>query len=389
MAAETGILWLECLARVLLAQASAIAKDRAGAESQLRTAYAAADRLDSNLLRCSVHCAWFSTLMAADAASATDQARFALALVREHGYRHVVGVRPQALGELCAFALARGIEANAARALAASAALPPPPNAQRLRLWPWAFEMTIFGGFELLRGSTPVEFALKGAGRPVELLKVLAACGGRKVRREVVADTLWPHAEADFAQQSFSQTLHRLRRNILDNHDALVLRDAGLSLNPALFWIDTWALEQTMDEIDSQARDPRTAAADLRGLFDSALEIYRGPFLPEESDPPVYIGYREHVRGRLLRCATAVASRLGKAGEHDAATDTYARLIDRDPTFEAAHRKLMEAYLARGAAADGIAAYERLRALLAAKLRVYPSTETQGIYAKLRAAADA
>jgi LuxR family maltose regulon positive regulatory protein len=384
LASECGVLWLECLARLLLAQASASAKDRATAEAQLRAATPLAERLDSNLLRCSVHSTWAGALSTIDTARAVEEARISLGLVREHGYRHVVGVPPHVLGEVCGVALEHGVEVDTARALARSAALPAPAGAQRLRQWPWAFEMSFFGGFDLMRESRCVEFASKGAGRPVELLKVLAAHGGRRVRRDIVADALWPNAEADFAQQSFNQTLHRLRRNILDNHDALLLRDGGLSLNPALFWVDTWALEQTMDEMDARMRVPRSDATELKSLLDTALGIYRGPFLPDESDLPVYIGFREHVRGRLLRGVSAIAARLQKEGDHDAAIDAYTRLIDRDPLFEAPHRKLMECYFGRGAQADGVAAYERLRALLAAKLRSYPSAETQGVYARLR-----
>jgi LuxR family transcriptional regulator, maltose regulon positive regulatory protein len=384
LASECGVLWLECLARLLLAQASARATDRATAEAQLRAAAALAERLDSNLLRCSVHGTWAGALSTIDTARAVEEARISLSLVREHGYRHVVGVVPHVLGEVCGLALQHRVEVDTARALARSAALPAPAGAQRLRQWPWAFEMSFFGGFDLMRESRCVEFASKGAGRPVELLKVLAAQGGRRVRRDVVADALWPNAEADFAQQSFNQTLHRLRRNILDNHDALLLRDGGLSLNPALFWVDTWALEQTMDEIDTRMRVPRSDATELKSLLDTALGIYRGPFLPDESDLPIYIGFREYVRGRLLRGVCAIAARLQKEGDHDAAIDAYIRLIDRDPLFEAPHRKLMECYLVRGAQADGVAAYERLRALLAAKLRTYPSAETQGVYARLR-----
>jgi DNA-binding SARP family transcriptional activator len=166
-----------------------------------------------------------------------------------------------------------------------------------------------------------------------------------------------------------------------------LLRDGGLTLNPSLFWVDTWALEQRMDEIESRLRDPRSDASDVAPLIDAALSIYRGPFLPDESDPPVYIGFREHVRGRLLRCVSAVAARLPKSGGDELAIDSYTRLIDRDLLYEPAHRKLMECFLTRGARADGIAVYERLRALLASKLRTYPSPETQAVYTKLRGTA--
>ncbi len=388
LAAESGLLWLECLARLWAAQAASASKDRASAEAQLRVAAAHAERLDSPLLGCSVRTVLASTALAAgDAAGAMADLSAALALVRERGYRHVVGARPHSVGELCAVALEHEVESEAARALVRSGSLPPPAAAHRLRQWPWPFEMTFFGGFELMRSSQPVEFPAKGAGRPVDLLKLLAAHGGRKVRREVVADALWPHSEADFALQSFNQTLHRLRRNILESNDALTLREGSLSLNPSLFWLDTWALELRLEDLEARLREPRADPAVLLAALEAALGIYRGPFLPDESEPAICIGFREHVRGRLLRCVGGVAGRLADAGQHEAAFDCLARLIDRDPTFEAPYRKLMECHLRRGSHADGVAVYERLRSRLAGHSRAFPSPETQSVYGRLRAAA--
>jgi len=159
----------------------------------------------------------------------------------------------------------------------------------------------MLGGFRLLRESAPVEFSSKGPGRPVELLKVLVALGGHNVRVDQIADALWPRVDADYAHKSFTATLHRLRR-ILDEEDALILRDARLSLNPRCFWVDTWALDRLLVELDDALRDPRpdATAPALRALTDEALGLYRGPFLPDESEQPGYIACREDLAEDLV-----------------------------------------------------------------------------------------
>jgi DNA-binding SARP family transcriptional activator len=216
------------------------------------------------------------------------------------------------------------------------------------------------------RAGQPVEFAGKGPGRPMELLKVLIANGGQNVRADQLADALWPHVDADYAHKSFTATLHRLRR-LLDDDEAVTLRDGRLSLNGGLVWVDTWTLEQ--------------ALADAK--LDEALRLYRGPFLPDEAEQPSYIACREQLRARLLRTLMRAVREHEEAGRPDAATDLYLRLIDADPLFEAAYRNLMLLMQRRRELAEARAVYERLRTVLSMRLKMMPSPETQAVFAAL------
>jgi len=243
-----------------------------------------------------------------------------------------------------------------------------------------------FGGFGLLRGGAPVEFGGKGPGRPLELLKVLIAMGGQNVRADHLADALWPHAEADFAHKSFTAALHRLRR-LFEADEALTLRDGRLSLNAALVWLDGWALEQALVELDGALRLPgvERAASVLDALAAEALSLYRGPFLPDESEQPSYLAYREQVRARLLRSLARLSRRREEQGEREAAAECYLRLIESDDVFEAPYRYLMQCLQRGGEAAEARNAYERLRTVLSTKRKILPSAETQAVYASLGA----
>ena len=385
LAVETGLPWLECLARVALGQLLAERDDRRGGEAQLRGAAMLAERLHSALLRFAVQ------LVAAQAASTAGDEAIALeclaaafALGRENGLRYVPAWRAHAVAELCALALRHGIEPEFARDLVRAHGLVPRVPPVRVPGWPWPFRITTLGRFELLRDGKPVEFSGKGPGRPVELLKVLIALGGQNVRADQLADALWPHVDADYAHKSFTATLHRLRR-LLDEEDALVLRDARLDLGMALIWIDTWALEQVLAELDEVLRVPHVQGAppQLGKLIDEAFALYRGPFLPDESEQPGYIAYREQIRARLLRCLTRVARDWEQAGRASAAADCYLRCIEADPLFEAPYRNLMLCYQRGGEHAEARTTYERLRTILSARLKAMPSPETQAVFAAL------
>jgi len=382
LAVETGLPWLECLARLALAQALGDEGDRRAREAQLRAAEGLAARCDSDLLRFSARLAAASaSLEAADEPAALEALRGAFALGREHGYQHAPWWQPQATAELCALALRQGVEAEYARTLVRARRLVPRVAPLRLPAWPWPFRVRALGRFELLRGEAPVEFSGKGPGRPMELLKVLLANGGQDVRADQIADALWPHVDADYAHKSFTATLHRLRR-LLGEDDVVLLRDSRLSLNAALVWVDAWALEQACAAIDEALRAPNV---ELRALADEALALYRGPFLPDESEQPGYIACREQVRLRLLRCLARVARRWEDAGQPEAAADCYLRCIESDPLFEAPYRNLMLSYQRAGEQVEARATYERLRTMLQARLKAAPSPETQAVYAGLKA----
>jgi len=390
LAVETGMPWLECLARIALAQTLGEEGDRRGREAQLRSAAELAEHARSDLLR---YCAGLAAAGAArdagDEPAALEALRGALALGREHGYRHAPWWRPQAMAELAALAVRHGVELDYVRSLVRSRRLLPRIAPLRLANWPWPFRVRALGRFELLRDATPVEFSGKGPGRPMELLKVLLAHGGQEVRADQIADALWPHVDADYAHKSFTATLHRLRK-LLGDDDAVLLRDSRLSLSPALVWVDAWALEQACSAIEEALRAPAGAPAEeaaLRALADEALALYRGPFLPDESEQPSYIACREQLRLRLLRCLARLARRWEDARQPEAAADCYLRLIEADPLFEAPYRNLMLCYQRAGDAVEARAAYERLRTILQARLKASPSPETQAVYAGLKSGA--
>jgi DNA-binding SARP family transcriptional activator len=168
--------------------------------------------------------------------------------------------------------------------------------------------------------------------------------------------------------------------------EALLLRDGRLSMNRSLLWVDTWALEQTLAELDETLRAPAPASLDIATkLMDEVFALYRGPFLPDESEQPAYIAYREQLRARLLRCLVRVARVWEDTGRGDAAVDGYLRCVEADPLFEAPYRNLMLCYQRAGDAAEARATYERLRAILSTRMKTLPSQETQAVFAGLAA----
>ena len=134
------------------------------------------------------------------ALTAGDDARCARALERAFA----VGARqdylnhqhffPAEMARLCAFALERGIVPDFARRLISVRRLRPP----RLGLadWPWPVRIHTLGRFSLVIGGRPVSAADDlQQKKPLELLRILIALGGRDIRIRDVIGEVWPADE--------------------------------------------------------------------------------------------------------------------------------------------------------------------------------------------------
>jgi len=318
MAVEVGCPFLEVLTRLALAQVLAECGDERKCVSHLRQMRALARDIDSR------HLEYTCLLGFADIAlehgrqrAGLNALRRGLALGREHGYQHFLWWRPASMARLCAHALREGIEAEYAKHLVQRRALAPERPPLDVPDWPWLYRAHALGGFRLLRHGEPL---LAGSGkaqrRPLELLKVLIALGGERVAEELITDAMWPRIDGDSAHRSFTSTLHRLRK-LLGEDRALVLHEGKLSLDARYFWVDAWALERLLGELEEALRPGRAplAPGDAERLGARLLELYRGPFLAGEAEEAWSLRPREKWRARFARALADLGRYWEAAGQ--------------------------------------------------------------------------
>jgi DNA-binding SARP family transcriptional activator len=292
----------------------------------------------------------------------------AFALDREFGFPRSYWWDDAAMGRLCATALARGIEVEHVRALVRRFALPAPAGALGLEAWPWPLRVTTLGRFAVEVHGAPLAVGGKAQRRPLQLLAAIIAHGG-EAAEATLADALWPDADGDAAHQAFATTLHRLRQ-LLDVDGALCLHDGRLSIDRRLCWVDVWAFEQALAD-----------GAPLERL----LALHPGPFLAGERDAEWAASLRERLRSRYLGALLRDAEGLERAGRLDSAIAAYHRGLQVDELTESFHRGLMRCHEARGDGGAAVAAYERCRRILQARLGVAPSPETEAVRRRLGA----
>ncbi|MCB1826268.1 MAG: hypothetical protein KDJ54_17520, partial [Candidatus Competibacteraceae bacterium] len=211
--------------------------------------------------------------------------------------------KPDDVARLCAAALDADVEVEYVQTLIRKRGLLPDLTMTPSERWPWPVKIYTLGRFGLVVDDQPVTFGRKAQRKPLELLKILIAWGGRDVNQARIADALWPDTDGDSAQQALTTTLHRLRR-LLSHEHALSVRDGRLSLDPRYCWVDIWCLERRISQILTWVREVNgggAASRDLATATQALLRAYRGPFLGQDLEPWT-MQMRDRLRDRYLTC---------------------------------------------------------------------------------------
>jgi DNA-binding SARP family transcriptional activator len=231
------------------------------------------------------------------------------------------------------------------------------------------------GRFGLLLNGKQVQFSRKVPRMPLELLKALIAFGGRKISTTRLAEALWPDADGDAAIQSLDINLHRLRRII--GTEAVRREHGCLSLDPQVVWVDIWAFERGLVELETACREARHDQTPA--LVTTVLSCYRGAFLSDDTDAAWMINARERLRNGFLRHLQGAAQCFARNEQPAQAMVCYEKALEIDACAEVFYQGLMKLLIVGQRRAEAIGIYDRCRKLLATQLGLTPSPETEAL----------
>ncbi len=378
-AQEYGNLLPEGVGHVGLAQALFEMGDSVQARQQLAMGWEVSARSRSDLVQ---YLCWFG--QASDAicfggdTDWVEPLQALLAREKLHGGMGVPLWPMSRVTQIYMFALEQGIEVEYVRSVIRRRKLMPDSPPLHIEHWPFPVTIHTLGHFTLQVDDTTPDLSGKGSAKPLELIKCLIALGGRDVAQEKIIAALWPDAEGDAGRVVFNTTLYRLRKLIA--HDAaVILKDGVLSLDPHRVWLDVWAVERAMEQLNNALNHAKPATV-IAPLEQRIFKYYSGPFLAQDKDKNWLLAQRETVHSRMLQCVLRLARYWGEQGRIDAAIVTCERALSIDRLHEPTYQHLMQALLQHGRHAEVVATYERCRKLLSTALGVMPSAQTVAVY---------
>ncbi len=321
-----------------------------------------------------------------------EQLRNGMKIGKEQGYINHWRWMPDIMLALCIKALQAGIEVPYVQMLIKRRGLVPnnPPSNRRnaqdplniidTENWPWIFKIHTLGGFLLTKDDKILEFSGKVQKMPLNMLKALVAFGGMDVREEVISDALWPDTEGDKSHSAFSTTLQRLRL-LTGNDTCLQLKEGRLTLDPRYCWVDVWAFEHLTDRGDVLWSSDRDEAAVITAR---AAEMYKGSFLPNDTDQWWTTSMRERIKSKFIRSISRLGNYLEEKGKWREALEYYQKGLEADNLSEEFYQSLMLCYQSMGRTGEALAVYNRCKKTLLSILNIAPSSKTEALYQKIK-----
>jgi DNA-binding SARP family transcriptional activator len=369
--ADTGWYFSRGLTAALLAQVLFETGDHAGAARYLAEekeigASMKSLFLEFNSLMLEAYFSFASKTTEAKAIGLTVLKR-AMELGGKANLMNLQGLKRSTSAFLCVKAMEAGIEMEYVRRLISAHRLMPEEPPLHIENWPWPLKVYAFGRFEIFKDGSRLLFSGKIQRKPLDMLKLLIAHGGKDLRDELITEALWPEADGDAAYQSYETTLYRLRRMIgVDN--AILRQEGCLTLDPRYWWTDAWAFEWMLET----------------NHCEKALALYRGRFLDGDGEKQWLVPMRERLRSKFLRATTGMGETYEQSEQWDKALECYRKALEADSLAEEFYQRLMTCYQRLGRRAEALAVYNRCRDVLSKVLGIGPSHKTEELYLAIR-----
>jgi DNA-binding SARP family transcriptional activator len=319
--------------------------------------------------------------IAAGRADGRERLAAAWARIRERRFYDTFDGYPAFGARLCALALAHGIEVDFVRSLIDARGIAAPPDAPDA--WPWPVRIEALGGFTVYRRGEPLVFEGKAQKKPIELLQVLTALGGRAVAKDTLREHLWPDA-ADTAPAVLDVLVSRARK-LLDDPLAIRVEEGRIGFDPSRVWLDVWAFDRDVEALQAVLRAASDATVDVDALAQRLVARYRGPFLGSAEPSRWSLPARDRWQNRLRRSLADAGRHHAERGDLARAAALYERVLEEDSLAEDLYRRLMRAYLAMGEPAEAARVYRRCRDMLSVQLGIPPSAETEAVFRSIYA----
>jgi len=304
----------------------------------------------------------------------------ALAISADTGIIMTPGLNMRLLAQVLDFALANSIEPLQAQRMIHALRLPPPEHGRALEQWPYPIKIRTLGRFSLLIDDKSVSAGRKAPKKMLELLKAIIAFGGKEVSGEKLAQSVWPDQDGDSGYNTFTTTLHRLRKLI--GHDSILYSDGRVTLHPKVYWVDIWHVERQMNQLLNMTDELLGRRG--QNLLQIILKQYQGPFLGSDEGLSWSLSMRERLQQKLIAAIHKITQQMETTQRYDDALALYQRALELDDVHEGFYQGAMRCCVQLGKSANGIVVYQRCRSTLHKRLHVSPSKDTEQLRQQLQ-----
>jgi DNA-binding SARP family transcriptional activator len=193
------------------------------------------------------------------------------------------------------------------------------------------------------------------------------------LERDVIGAVFWPDLPPKKMSNSFHTTLHRIRRAV--GSQTVVVKEGLYCLGDVEYWFDV----EEFESLIARARFLPPHDWQTEDLWQRALALYRGDFLPEV-ERIWCISKREALCEMYIEVLIGMGRCHEARRDFDGAVAWYRRALEIDELREDIHCLIMRCYVEVGQRSRALAQYHRCERTLKEELDLEPSPETRQLY---------
>ncbi len=253
--------------------------------------------------------------------------------------------------------------------------LPPPqPFSKDSKALP-ALYVTCFGHFEVRRFDQVIALCHNRSGQAI--LRYLIAQPDYSASADTLMGVFWPENPPEVARRKLQIAVSAARHSLNSGYPC----DPGggyILCNNHFYQISsTVSIHSDVDEFLSlwKARQ-QASASQATILYESACQLYTGPFLVEDMYADWSFPRREQLHQIYLAICRALANYYMETSRYEDARKWTSAILKEDHCDEEAHRQLIRVYSAEGRRSEALRQFQRCERILAEELRVSPMPET-------------
>ena len=176
------------------------------------------------------------------------------------------------------------------------------------------------------------------------------------------------------------RSLYRLRK-LLGVDGAVKMSGGRVSFDRSVVWIDAFALKDRIKEMERCLG--KEDFDRLFPLFDTSFELYAGPFLAGEEEPPEVL-FRERIEQSFLKLLSGAGEYLEKKEQWREAEAIFRRGLRIAPVQENLYRHVMHCCERQGRFAEAVSVYKSFEKKLALLSGIAPGPQIKSLYSSIK-----
>ena len=242
--------------------------------------------------------------------------------------------------------------------------------------------VNMFGEFSISYGENKISEATNRKKKVWSLLQYLITFRSRDISQDELIEMLWPDDNVDDPANTLKTLLFRVRAlikqlGIEDAKRLIVAKGRSYAWNieiPCVIDVDVF------DRLLEEAGAPDTGETDRLGKLLEAAEIYKGDYLPQDTDSSWTVPISAYYRSKYIKAIIDACEILTEFNRYDEIVTLCQKAVVVDPCEESLHYTLLSALIKANKQQQALSYYHYVKDLFYGKFGINLSEDFRALY---------